>query len=80
MNQCKTCAYFAPIEKAEKPIGQCKAIPPQVLMQKIAVDAHGIPVTSALQKQVAVTEIAQAFFPVMPESDWCGQHRPIVTH
>lgn len=76
MDNCSTCAFWIISEIATNPIGSCKALPPTVLMQKIAVDSRGVPVTSSLQKQAGVTEVPAAFFPITPGNEGCGYHRP----
>lgn len=77
MESCKTCMYYERVKENGKAtaVGHCKCYPPSVLFQKIPVDEKGQPIRSGLQRQAAITEIANAFFPLINEDNGCGQHK-----
>lgn len=80
MKPCKECYCWIQKEGLPENVGMCKANPPQLLMQKFAVDSRGQAITSPLQKQAGLSETPNAFFPMTTQEDGCGAWRPKETH
>lgn len=76
MEQCKTCAWWNVKDGMPENHGQCRACPPIVLMNAMAVDSKGQPITSPLQgKPVGMIQMPAMYWPVTMADEGCGVHR-----